>query len=201
MGLFNRKSESAATTQVFDAPTTAVADIAGDYVIDASHTHIGFSARHAMVTTVRGSFKEFEGTAHVDTVTPANSWVKLAIMASSIDTGNADRDGHLRSGDFFEDESHPEITFNSTAVDFDGETWSVTGDLTIKGVTKSVTVPFEQTGSAQDPYGNTRVGFEGAATILRSDWGLSFNATLETGGVLISDKVKLEFDVSAIKSA
>ena len=199
MGIFSRKTETPAET--FDAPTAVIEDISGDYTIDASHTRLGFSARHAMVTTVRGSFKEFEGTAHIDTKNPAASSVSLTINANSIDTGNADRDGHLRSGDFFEDETHPTITFKSTSVAFDGETWEVTGDLTIKGVTHAVTVPFEQTGSAKDPYGNVRVGFEGATAINRADWGLTFNAALETGGVLISDKIKLEFDVSAIKNA
>jgi len=199
MGIFSKKA--AAATEVFDAPTAAVADISGDYTLDPSHTRLGFSARHAMVTTVRGSFTGFEGTAHVDTATPSNSKVSVKIDASTITTGNADRDGHLLSGDFFETAAHPYITFESTAVAFDGETWDVTGDLTIKGVTHAVTIPFEATGSAQDPYGNTRVGFEGATSISRSDWGLSFNAALETGGVLVSEKIKLEFDISAIKTA
>ncbi|MEX0427801.1 YceI family protein [Nocardioides sp. DS6] len=198
MGIFSRKTETAAET--FDAPTQVVDDISGDYTLDTSHTRLGFSARHAMVTTVRGAFKQFEGTAHIDTATPANSKVSLKIDSASIDTGNADRDGHLLSGDFFENAAHPYITFESTAVEFDGETWNITGDLSIKGVTKPVTVPFEVTGSAQDPFGNTRVGFEGATSINRSDWGLTFNAALETGGVLISEKIKLEFDVSAIKN-
>ena len=199
MGIFNKKA--AAATEVFDAPTAAIEDISGDYTIDTAHTYLGFSARHAMVTTVRGSFTQFEGTAHVDTQTPANSKVALKIAAASVDTGNKDRDGHLLSGDFFENDAHPDITFTSTAVAFDGETWDITGDLTIKGVTHPVTIPFELTGSAKDPFGNTRVGFEGATSINRSDWGLTFNAALETGGVLVSEKIKLEFDVSAIKNA
>jgi len=199
MGIFSRNNENAA--DAFDAPTAVIGDISGDYVLDASHTRIGFSARHAMVTTVRGAFKEFEGTGHIDTANPGNSKVSVTIKASSIDTGNADRDAHLRSGDFFEDEANPEITFVSTQVERDGDDWAVTGDLTIKGVSKPVTVVFEQTGSAQDPFGNTRVGFEGVATVNRKDWGITWNAALESGGVLVSDKIKLEFDVSAIKSA
>lgn len=198
MGIFSKK---AAATETFDAPTAAISDISGDYTLDTAHTHLGFSARHAMVTTVRGAFHQFEGTAHVDTQNPAASSVSLKIDASSVDTGNKDRDGHLLSGDFFENDAHPYITFTSTAVAFDGETWDVTGDLTVKGVTHAVTIPFELTGSAKDPFGNTRVGFEGATTINRSDWGLTFNAALETGGVLVSEKIKLEFDVSAIKNA
>jgi polyisoprenoid-binding protein YceI len=185
----------------FDAATTVLDDISGDYTIDPAHTGLGFSARHAMVATVRGSFKEFTGTAHVDTANPANSKVEVSIVANSIDTGQQQRDDHLRSGDFFESEQYPDITFTSTDVSRDGDDWTITGDLTIKGITHSVAVPFEFTGSAQDPFGNTRIGFEGATTIKRSDWGMSFNAALETGGVLVSDKIKLQFDVSAIKNA
>src|SRR3954468_21265335 len=188
------------TTNDFDAATAVLDDISGDYTIDPAHTRLGFSARHAMVATVRGSFKEFTGTAHVDTANPANSKVEVKIVANSIDTGQQQRDDHLRSGDFFESEQYPDITFTSTDVQRDGADWTVTGDLTIKGVTHSIAVPFEFTGSAQDPFGNTRIGFEGAATLNRKDWGLSWNAALETGGVLVSEKVKLQFDVSAIQN-
>ncbi len=180
---------------------TLVQDLTGDYTIDTSHTRLGFAARHAMVTKVRGQFADFTGTAHVDTADPANSTVRLDIKTGSVTTGNADRDGHLRSGDFFDAEANPEITFVSTNVTRDGTEWAITGDLTIKGVTHAVTIPFEETGTAQDPYGNIRVGFEGAVTVNRKDWGLTWNAALETGGVLVSEKIKLEFDVSAIKTA
>ncbi|HEX3930273.1 MAG TPA: YceI family protein [Nocardioides sp.] len=186
------------TNSQFDPATTVIEDIAGDYVIDASHSHLGFSARHAMVTTVRGSFKDFEGSAHVDTATPANSKVELRIKADSIDTGVEDRNAHLRGGDFFEVESHPEITFSSTRVERDGDDWTITGDLSIKGTTQPITVEFESTGSARDPFGNLRIGFEGHTTLSRKDWGLTWNAALETGGFLVSDKIKLEFDISAI---
>lgn len=185
----------------FDAGTTAIADITGDYTIDPSHTRLGFVARHAMVTKVRGQFKEFSGTAHVDSTTPANSRVDLRIAASSVDTGSADRDGHLASADFFGVEDNPEITFTSTEVSRDGTEWTVTGDLTIKGTTKPVTIAFEEVGTARDPFGNLRLGFEGSTTVNRSDWGLNFNAALETGGVLVSEKIKLEFDISAIADA
>lgn len=195
MSFFNRQSEQ------FDAPTAAVEDISGDYTIDPTHTRLGFSTRHAMVTTVRGQFKEFAGTAHVDTATPGNSKVELTIQTASIDTGTADRDAHLRSGDFFDAEANPEIKFVSTKVERDGEDWVITGDLTIKDVTKPITITFEPTGSARDPFGNLRIGFEGGTAINRKDWGLTWNAALETGGVLVSEKVKLEFDVSAIQNA
>jgi len=196
MSFFNRQS-----TEQFDAPTTAVEDISGDYTIDPTHTRIGFSARHAMVTTVRGQFTEFSGTAHVDAADPASSRVNLTINTASIDTGVADRDAHLRSADFFSAEENKEITFSSTKVERDGDDWVITGDLTINGVTKPVTVPFELSGSAQDPFGNIRIGLEGGTAINRKDWGVTWNAALETGGVLVSDKVKLEFDVSAIRNA
>ena len=204
MSIFSRtKTESTETsTDVFDAPTNTVADLTGEYTIDPAHTRLGFSARHAMVTTVRGSFKEFTGTAHIDAANPSASSVTLTIQAGSIDTGQADRDGHLVSADFFDVENNPTITFVSTKVDkVDDDTWAVTGDLTIKGSTKPVTIAFDETGSAQDPFGNVRVGFEGATSINRKDWGLTWNAALETGGVLVSEKIKLEFDVSAIKNA
>ncbi|MEO9322559.1 YceI family protein [Nocardioides sp. C4-1] len=185
----------------FDAATTAIADITGDYTIDPSHSRIGFQARHAMVTKVRGNFDEFSGTAHIDTATPANSKVDLTITAASVKTGSPDRDGHLQSNDFFGAEENPQITFVSTEVERDGSEWTITGDLTIKGTTNPVTVVFEEIGSSQDPFGNTRVGFEGGVTVKRSDWNLNFNAALETGGVLVSEKVKLEFDISAIRNA
>ena len=132
---------------------------------------------------------------------PADSKVSLTIDANSIDTGNAQRNGHLLSADFFETESNPHITFESTDVSRDGDDWTITGDLTIKGVSKPVTIEFEFTGSAKDPFGNDRIGFEGKAAISRKDWGLTYNAALETGGVLVSDKIKLDFDVSAIRNA
>jgi polyisoprenoid-binding protein YceI len=193
MALFNRTS-SAVAEEVRPA-----SDIAGDYVLDPAHTRIGFSARHAMVTKVRGQFDEFEGAAHVDTENPAASTVAVTIQAASVATGQAQRDGHLKSPDFFDVETYPQITFVSTDVERDGTEWSITGDLTINAVTKPVTVLFEETGEAKDPFGNLRVGFEGTVTINRSEWDLKWNSPLETGGVLVSEKVTLEFDVSAIR--
>jgi polyisoprenoid-binding protein YceI len=195
MALFGRTA-----TVTLDDDSRALDDIAGDYVLDPSHTRGGFSARHAMVTKVRGQFDEFEGTAHVDTENPAASTISVTIQAASATTGNAQRDGHLKTPDFFDIENYPTITFVSTDVERDGTDWNVTGDLTINATTKPVTVVFEETGTARDPFGNLRAGFEGAVTINRTDWGLSFNAALETGGVLVSEKVTLEFDVSAIRT-
>ncbi len=196
----HRASQSGETD--FDDATTALADVTGDYAVDAAHTRIGFRARHAMVTTVRGTFGEFEGTAHLDVADPSASRVELRIDAGSLDTGQPDRDAHLRSADFLDVEQFPEITFVSTAVEqIDDDEYTVTGDVTIKGQTRQVAVDFTLTGSALDPFGNTRVGFEGALALKRSDWGLVWNAALETGGVLVSDKVQLEFDVSVIRQA
>ncbi|SDQ42265.1 YceI family protein [Quadrisphaera sp. DSM 44207] len=186
----------------FDAATSALADVTGDYTVDVVHTRIGFRARHAMVTTVRGSFTRFEGRAHLDATHPEQSGVVLHIDVASIDTGQADRDDHLRSPDFFDVGTHPHIVFASTSVkQVDEAVYRVTGDLTIKDVTHPASVDFELTGSAQDPFGDTRVGFEGSLVIRRSEWGLTWNAALDTGGVLVSDKIQIEFDVSAIRSA
>ena len=182
--------------------TTAIpTELTGTYAIDPSHSRIGFVARHAMVTKVRGSFNEFEGTGTLDAADPTNSKLEIVIQAASIDTRNADRDGHLRSNDFFDMEAYPTIRFTSTAVEVvDPENFRVTGDLTVKDVTKPVVVDFEFTGTAQDPWGNTRIGLEGKTTINRKDFGVSWNAALETGGVLVSEKVTLEFEVSAVKA-
>ena len=154
-----------------------------------------------MVTKVRGSFNEFEGSGHFDAENPANSHLALIIQANSIDTRNEDRDGHLKSNDFFDMETYPEIKFASTAVEkVDDDNYRVTGDLTIKDVTKPVTVDFEYTGTAVDPYQNQRIGFDGSTTVNRKDWGVNWNTALDTGGVLVSEKVTLEFDVSAIRT-
>lgn len=182
--------------------TATLTDLAGTYDLDPSHTRIGFVARHAMVTKVRGQFTGFEGRAVVDGGDFTASTVALTIEAASIDTRNEQRDGHLRSNDFLGMDEYPQITFASTAVAQTGPTsFEVTGDLTIKGVTNSITVPFEFEGAATDPFGNQRVGFEGAVTINRKDYGVSWNAALETGGVLVSEKVTLEFEISAIKAS
>ena len=189
------------TPSATTAPTT-LAELTGTWALDPSHTRIGFVARHAMVTKVRGSFNDFEGTAVIDGDRLAESSVQLTIQAASIDTRNEQRDAHLRSGDFLALDEYPIITFVATDVRATGDTaFDLTGDLTIKGVTRSVTVPFEFDGAATDPFGNLRAGFEGSVTINRSDYGITWNAALETGGVLVSDKIVLEFEVSAIRTA
>lgn len=184
------------------ATTTVPTTISGAYKIDTSHSRVGFVARHAMVTKVRGSFNDFEGTGYFDVEDPSKSHLELTIKAASIDTRNADRDAHLRSNDFFAMDEYPEITFASTKVEAASDhTYRVTGDLTIKGVTKPVTFDLEYTGDVIDPWGNTRVGFEGSTTVNRKDWGVNFNVALEAGGVLVSENVTLEFEISAVRVA
>jgi len=185
--------------------TTALAgrvqDIAGTYTLDPSHSRIGFVARHAMIAKVRGAFNEVSGTATIDGANPSASSLEVTIQAGSIDTRDANRDGHLASPDFFDAATYPAISFVATGFEVTGDdTVEVTGDLTIKDVTKSVTVPFEFGGVATDPFGNHRVGFEGQVVVNRKDWGLTWNAALETGGVLVSDKVTLELEVSAVQA-
>jgi len=189
-------------TSLADLTGTSLADLTGTYTIDPAHSRIGFMAKHAMVTKVRGAFNDFTGNIVLDGANPANSSATVTIKAASIDTRNAQRDGHLASNDFLAMEEHPEITFVSTAARQDGETdFELTGDLTIKGVTNSITIPFSYEGSATDPFGNFRAGFEGSVVINRKDYGVTWNAALEKGGVLVSDKVTLEFEISAIKNA
>jgi polyisoprenoid-binding protein YceI len=178
--------------------TTKLSELTGDYVLDTAHTRIGFVARAAVVTKVRGQFEEFEGSGHMDGDDPSKSSAQLAIQAKSIQTRNRMRDDHLRRH-FLDMDNHPIITFTSTKVEQVDETnFKVTGDLTIRGVTRPVTVDFELTGADNDPLGNLRVGLEGKATINRKDWGVSWNAAVEDGGVFVSEKVTLEFDVAAI---
>ncbi len=182
--------------------TTGTTSLTGNYNLDPAHSRLGFSARHAMVTKVRGAFNEVTGSGYLDEENLSASHLEVTIKAASIDTRNPDRDAHLRSNDFLAMDEYPEITFRSTAVDkLDQERYAVTGDLTIRGVTKPVTIDFEFTGSAVDPWGNLRIGFEGSTTINRKDWGVNWNAALEAGGVLVSEKITLEFEVAAVKVA
>ncbi|MFY4717408.1 YceI family protein [Streptomyces sp. LaBMicrA B280] len=200
MGIFGRKDSTTTTPAGIAGPDLAA--LTGDYTIDPAHTTIEFVARHAMVTNVRGGFQDFSGSLHLDGQDPAKSTATLDITMASIDTGNADRDGHLKSADFFKIDEFPTMTFRSTrAESLGGEDYRITGDLSLLGVTRPITIDLEFNGVAKDPFGNERAGFEGKAELLRSEWGLTWNAALETGGVLISDKIKLNFDVSAIKNA
>jgi polyisoprenoid-binding protein YceI len=184
------------------ATATDFTTLTGTYTIDTAHSRVGFVARHAMVTKVRGAFNDFEGTATIDGDKPENSSVNVTLQVASVDTRNEQRDGHLRTNDFLDAETYPTISFTSTGIGYEGgNDFVVTGDLTIKGVTKSVSFPLEFQGAVKDPFGNDRIGFDGSVVINRKDWGVNWNAALETGGVLVSEKVTLEFEISAIKSA
>ncbi len=179
----------------------SLATLTGTYAIDPAHSRIGFVARHAMVTKVRGAFDTFEGTAHLDFEQPERSSAEITIDVASVNTRNSQRDDHLRTNDFFDAPNHPKATFRSTSArKIDDETYELTGDLTLKGTSKPITVQFEYNGTEKDPFGNVRVGFEGKTTINRRDWGVEWNAALESGGVLVSEKITLEFEISAVKA-
>ncbi len=177
-------------------------ELSGTYNLDPSHSRIGFVARHAMVAKVRGAFNDVAGSATIDGANPSASDLSVEIGAASIDTRDAGRDAHLRSADFLDAEAHPKLSFAAKKFEVTApDVVEVTGDLTIKDVTRPITIPFTYEGQAKDPFGNERIGFEGSTTVSRKDWGLVWNAALETGGVLVGDKVVLEFEVSAIKAA
>jgi polyisoprenoid-binding protein YceI len=172
---------------------------AGTWTIDPTHTVVGFMAKHLMVTKVRGSFKAFSGTITVGDTAEASS-VEVSIDAASIDTGTADRDNHLRTGDFLDVETFPALTFVSTSVRANGSGYSVDGDLTIRDTTKAVTLEMTFDGIATDPWGNTKAAFTATTSINREDWGLTWNVPLETGGLLVSKDVKIEIEVQAAKA-
>ncbi|MFF2657241.1 YceI family protein [Kitasatospora sp. NPDC058032] len=204
MGLFNRTKNTAAATTTAVAATEGpdLGHLSGDWTIDATHSEIGFSVRHAMVTNVKGRFTEYDGKLHLDGTTPTNSSAVLVIKVGSIDTNQAQRDEHLRTSDFFAAETFPEMSFRSTSAErLRDDSYRMTGELTIKDVTRPIVLDLDFTGHAVDAYGADRVGFEGKAVLDRTEWGLTYNAALETGGVLIGEKVKLTFDISAVKAA
>ena len=171
------------------------------FEIDTGHSHIGFGVRHMAVSTVRGSFPEFSGSAQVDLENLKNSSVEVTIAAASVDTSHEGRDKDLRDEAFFDVENHPEITFRSTAVERRGEKLVVVGDLTIKGVTKSVRMPVEIAGPIEDPWGNTRLGVSGTLTIDRTDFGLNYNRLLEAGGLVVGKDVTIEIDIELMRGA
>ncbi|MCI7458029.1 YceI family protein [Actinomyces urogenitalis] len=172
------------------------------YVIDADHSTLGFTIRHAGIGKTRGQFDEFNGTIEVaDDSTPTGSTASATIKAASVNTRNNDRDNHLRSADFFDVETYPEWTFATTGVSGSKESFTLTGDLTIHGVTKPVDLEVEFLGAATDPFGNDRAAFEASTVISRKDFGLTWNAALEAGGVLVGDKVTITLEIEAIKQA
>lgn len=173
---------------------------AGTYTIDPSHSEVSFTVRHAGIAKVRGVFTEFSGDVVV-AEDLENSVAHAEIVASSVQTGDKNRDNHLRSGDFFNVETKPTWTFAGTGVKADGDDLVLVGDLTINGVTKPVELDLEYNGTAVDPFGNERVGFSAQTEVSRKEFGLTWNAALETGGVLVSDKAKISLEISAVKQA
>jgi len=176
---------------------TAAATAVRALEIDRSHSEVAFQVRH-LLSKVRGRFADFAGTIEFDESNPRNSRVEVTIQAISIDTAEADRDKHLRSADFFDVDTYPVLTFTSTSVAPRGANiYDVVGDLTIHGATMQVTLPASYLGSAQDPWGNTKFVFEGELTLNRKDFGLTWNAALETGGFLVGDEVKVSLSIQA----
>ncbi|MFC0581303.1 YceI family protein [Micrococcoides hystricis] len=179
---------------------TALQNLEGTFSADPAHSRIGFSVRHMMVSKVRGEFNDYSVTANF--AQNAKPQVEVTIEAESVDTGNADRDTHLKQEDFFGSEQFPQIRFVTTDVTpVDEDTVKVSGELTIRETTKPVTLDMEVGGVLVDPYGLQRVGLEGKTSIKRSEYGVSFNAAMETGGVVVSDKVDLEIELALVKPA
>jgi polyisoprenoid-binding protein YceI len=174
--------------------------VAGEYVIDPAHTSVEFIGRHLMITKVRGRFTDVSGTITVDEK-PERSRVEVDISVASIATGDHRRDDHLRSPDFFDVEKHPAIAFRSTKVEqMTSDSWTVTGDLTVRDVTRPVTLQVEFDGAGASPFGDERISFSAATEVDREDWGLNWNVALETGGVLVGKRVRIEINVQAVAS-
>lgn len=173
----------------------------GTFVLDKAHTQVGFVARHMMVSKVRGRFNDYEGSIVVAD-NPADSSVEVTIQAASIFTNEENRDNHLRTNDFLNVAEYPTLTFRSTKVELGAsDQWKVTGDLTIRGVTRQVVLDVQFEGVVQDPWGGQRIGFAASAEIDRNEFGVNFNAALETGGFVVSPKVKLEIEAEAVRQA
>ncbi|MFJ1967588.1 YceI family protein [Streptomyces sp. NPDC087903] len=180
----------------------ALAALTGEWAIDPAHSRIGFSVRHAMVTTVRGAFTEYQSRLYFDGRDPARSRAEIVLSTVSVDTGVEQRDAHLIGRDFLDAAAYPRMRFISTAVQMAGsDVYRMTGDLTIKDVARPVVLELTYIGHVDDPFGYQRVGFDGTTTINRSDWGLTYNSRLAEGGAMVSEKVRLQFDIAAIRTA
>ncbi|MEU0852234.1 YceI family protein [Streptomyces flaveolus] len=215
MGIFSRRPsilvEPTSTVRshahVAEGETDGVAldptlrSLTGQWTIDRPHSRIGFSVRHAMVTTVRGAFTDYDSTLYFDGVRPSESRADLVIRVASVDTGVEQRDAHLIGADFFDVHRFPEMVFRSTSTTHEGgESFRMTGDLTIRDVTRPVDLQLDYLGSVMDPFGFERAGFDGTTTIDRTEWGLVYNQRLKAGGTMVSEKVRLQFDISAIRA-
>jgi polyisoprenoid-binding protein YceI len=175
------------------------------WTIDAAHSRVEFTARHMMITKVRGRFSDVSGRIRLDEEDPSRSLVEVEIGASSVDTRQGDRDGHLRSADFLNVEAHPRLTFRSRRVEDlrldPGVDFRVVGDLTIRGVTKEVTLEAEYGGTGADPWGGERIAFTGQTKVDRREFGLEWNQVLETGGVLVGNEVTIDLEVQAVRES
>ncbi|MEU7645320.1 YceI family protein [Streptomyces huasconensis] len=213
MGIFSRRQTATldpARGGGRDTPFAAAGDagldpalraLTGQWTIDRPHSRIGFSVRHAMVTTVRGAFGDYDSALYFDGARPEASRAEITIRVASVDTGVEQRDAHLVGRDFFDASRYPEMVFRSTsAVHEGGETFRMAGDLTIRDVTRPVELQLDYLGSVVDPFGYERAGFDGTTTIDRTAWGLVYNQRLEAGGTMVSEKVRLQFDISAIRT-
>ncbi|RNG26416.1 YceI family protein [Streptomyces botrytidirepellens] len=209
MKLFTRNfsPRSTATQDAPAAPDRAaeaapgLSALTGEWIIDAAHSRIGFSVRHAMVTTVRGAFTEYESLLYFDGRNPARSRAEIVLSSASVDTGVEQRDAHLMSRDFLDARAYPRISFRSREVELAGQdVYRMTGDLTMRDATRPVVLELTYIGHVTDPFGDERVGFDGTTTINRSDWGLTYSAKLAQGGAMVSEKVRLQFDIAAIRN-
>ncbi|MEO8253343.1 MAG: YceI family protein [Flavobacterium sp.] len=170
------------------------------WTIDTTHSEIGFKVKHMMFTNLSGQFESYEGTAVSEDDSFENANFEFSADINSINTNNADRDNHLKSGEFFDGENHPKLTFKSTSFTKKGDEYELKGDLSLKGETKPVELAVEFSGILKDPWGNTKVGFTITGKINRKDWGLNWNSALETGGVLVGEEVKLNIELQFIKA-
>ncbi|MGV9253074.1 YceI family protein [Streptomyces sp. NPDC003697] len=191
-----------ATSGAAVLPDAALSALTGEWMIDPAHSRIGFSVRHAMVTTVRGAFPKYESRLYFDGRNPARSRADIVMYTASVDTGVEQRDAHLVGRDFLDAAQYPRMTFASTGVSLVGQdVYRMNGDLTIKKVTRPVVLELTYIGHVTDPFGYERVGFDGTTTINRSDWGLTYDARLAQGGAMVSEKVRLQFDIAAIRTS
>jgi polyisoprenoid-binding protein YceI len=209
-GTMFRRSESAdaspfpagspaAASAVLQDPD--LAGLTGEWIIDPAHSRIGFSVRHAMVTTVRGAFTDYQSRLYFDGREPSRSKAEIVVSTGSVDTGVEQRDAHLVGRDFLDSRAYPRMRFTSTAVELAGaDLYRMTGDLTIKDVTRPVVLELTYIGNVTDPFGYDRVGFDGTTTINRSEWGLTYSTKLAEGGAMVSEKVRLQFDIAAIRA-
>ncbi|MEU5765083.1 YceI family protein [Streptomyces asoensis] len=182
-------------------PDPSLAALTGDWMIDPAHSRIGFSVRHALVTTVRGAFTEYRSRLHFDGRDPARSRAEILLSTASVDTGVEQRDAHLVGRDFLNAAAYPQMRFTSTAVRLTApDVYLMTGDLTIKDTTRPVDLELTYIGHVVDPFGYERAGFDGTTTIDRSRWGLTYDARLAEGGAMVSEKVRLQFDIAAIRT-